>query len=205
MSCNRTFRKAFKSFPIEVPYRSRPVCRTGVCAGATLIFGKIKQMVLSGDILRVPLATNADTRRLLLEGQRHLQRKARLPKEEGEVCYEKTSLWQTPAPCDRLGVCVSVAPASHPRCKKQRIISGKTECGYDFGPRPETLRNGSVFSRSLRWSLRYSGSQGIRTGAAIPPPPPPSGIQQCRESGGTPWHPRSQSVPHRKREKSVDC
>lgn len=94
------------------------------------------------------------------------------PKEEGKVCYEKMSLWQTPAPCDRLGVCVSVAPASHPRCKKQRIISGKTECGYDFGPRPETLRNGSVFSRSLRWSLRYSGSQGIVQVPRSPPPPP---------------------------------
>lgn len=72
--------KAFESFPTEVPFRSRPVCRAGVCAGATLIFGKT---VLSSDSLKVPLATNRE---------KHVY-----PKEKAEVCPEKTALWQTPA------------------------------------------------------------------------------------------------------------
>lgn len=56
------------------------MCRAGVCAGATLIFGKI---VLSGDSLKVPLATNRE--------------KHAYPKEKGEICPEKTALGQTPA------------------------------------------------------------------------------------------------------------
>lgn len=64
----------------EVLFKSRPVCRAGVCAGATLIFGKT---VLSSDSLKVPLATNRE---------KHVY-----PKEKAEVCPEKTALWQTPA------------------------------------------------------------------------------------------------------------
>lgn len=123
--------KSVKSFSKEVPFRSRPVCRTGVCAGATLIFAKIEQLVLSGDILKSPSCYIADTRRLLLEGQRHLsgkitptQRKREKSVRERQLCG-RPLLFKGEGSCDSLGVCISIGLGSHPRCKKQSFFFQK--------------------------------------------------------------------------------